>query len=72
MFFEVLILIVIIAGFAAIYFSMKKVLDGVVDRVFGMSAAKIAEQSRQILQSDKETIKVDLQNKQAVMEKLVS
>ncbi len=72
MLFEVLILIVIVAGFAAIYFSMKKVLDGVVDRVFGMSAAKIAEQSRQILQSDKETIKVDLQNKQAVMEKLVS
>ena len=77
--FEILLLVVVILGFIVIYFSMKKFLvdqkskqiEDVVDRVFGMSAKKIAEQSRQILQSDKEAIKVDLQNKQMVMEKLV-
>lgn len=77
--FELILLVVVVLGFVAIYFSMKKFLvdqkskqiEDVVDRVFGMSAQKIAEQSRQILQSDKEAIKVDLQNKQLVMEKLV-
>lgn len=71
MIFEVLVLVIVVIGFGLIYFSMRKILDGVVDQVFGKSSAKIAEQSRQILQGDKEAIKVDLDNKQLVMEKLV-
>jgi len=79
MFFEVTLLAVIVIGFIFIYLSMKKFLvsqkdsqvEAVVDRVFGMSASKIAQQSREILQGDKEAIRVDLDNKQMVMEKLV-
>lgn len=71
MLFEFIILLIIVVGFGMIYFSMKKILDSSVDRVFSVSATKIAEQSRQILQSDKESIHVDLRNKQQVMEKLV-
>lgn len=46
-------------------------LESMIDSVFGKSAAKVAEQSKQILQSEKETIKTDLDNKQQVIEKLI-
>lgn len=79
MLFEVLIVLLIIGGFIALYFAMKSMLfskrdsqiEEIVDRVFGMSAQKVAQQSRDILQSDKEAIHIDLTNKQRVMEKLV-
>lgn len=80
MVFEILLIIIVISGFAALYFAMKQMMgsqknqqiEDVVDRVFGMSAKRVAEQSRQILQGDKEAIQVDLHNKQMAMEKLVT
>lgn len=77
--FEILVFFVILVGFVVLFFAIKSLitsqkqseLEAVVDRVFGMSAAKVAEQSKRILESDKESIQVDLHNKQQVMEKLV-
>jgi DNA recombination protein RmuC len=43
-----------------------------VNTVFGKSANQIAAQSKAILAGEKETIQVDLNNKQVVMEKLVN
>jgi len=80
MIFEIFIIIFIIAGFIALYFAIKSMMtntqnsqiEDVVDKVFGMSAQKVAQQSRDILRSDKEAIHIDLENKQLVMEKLVA
>lgn len=47
-------------------------IEDVVDKVFGMSASKVAEQSKQILAGEKEIIKTDLDNKQKIFEKLVA
>jgi len=74
-----IVLVVIILGFVGLYGLMWSVrsknqpqeLETLINQVFGMSAAKIAEQSRQLLASEKETIKVDLANKQHVIEELV-
>jgi DNA recombination protein RmuC len=77
---SLLILVVLIAvGFVALYFAIQKLLvktqqaqlESVVDEVFGKSAAKVAEQSKQILEGEKDIIKTDLANKQQVFEKLV-
>ena len=68
------------AGFAFLYYALQKqlakkndeeTLNKVVNQIFGMSANKIALQSRSILQGEKETIKTDLENKQKTFEKLV-
>ncbi len=47
-------------------------LEKLVDQVFGRSVEKIAKQSKRVLESDRETIKVDLENKHKQLEKLVS
>lgn len=47
-------------------------LEALVQKAFGMSAVKIAEQGKAILAGERETIKVDLANKHQMMEKLVS
>lgn len=77
----VLLFIIVIGGFVILYLTLQKSLtsktsadqeiEDVVNKVFGMSVGKIAAQSKQILQSEKENIKVDLDNKQRVIEKLV-
>lgn len=76
----VVILVVIVAGFIGLYLVLRnmlsaqksdKDLEDMVHRVFGMSAQSIAEQSKQLLSSEKETIKVDLDNKQRAIENLV-
>lgn len=72
----VLIIIVMVAGFAALYFLLRRNtpqsdLEATVNKVFGMSAQKVAEQSKQILQGEKEIIKTDLNNKQHAIEELV-
>ncbi len=71
------------AALAVFYFSIKKLLqeknsnndpeqlENMIHKVFGMTANKIAEQSKQILSSEKDVIKNDLANKQAMMEKMV-
>lgn len=76
---DVILILVILLGFAGLYAAIKQLLsarsqsqlEDLVEKAFGMSAEKIAKQSRDILQSEKEVIKTDLQNKQQVIEKLV-
>ncbi len=46
-------------------------LEKIVDQVFGRSIEKIAKQSKRVLESDRETIKVDLENKHKQLEKLI-
>jgi DNA recombination protein RmuC len=77
--FEILLVLVLVLGLVLLYFALRQLvsnqqqrqIEEVVDKVFGMSAGKVAEQSRQILQSEKEAIKTDLANKQDAIEKLV-
>lgn len=77
----ILILTLIISGFVSLYFFIKKLFDqkqsqnsveDIVNQVFGMSVAKIATQSKQILEGEKDVIKNDLENKQKIIEKLVT
>ncbi len=76
----VIIITVIIIGFIALYFSITSFLrkqenedklEDTVNKVFGLASSKIAQQSKQILESEKEVIKTDLDNKQQIFEKLV-
>lgn len=46
-------------------------LESVMHKVFGMTANSLAEQSKQILASEKDVIKNDLANKQVMMEKMI-
>lgn len=46
-------------------------LESTINKVFGMTANKIAQQSKSILQSEQDLLKTDLNNKQAIIEKLV-
>lgn len=77
----ILILAVIILGFISLFIFLKnnlgaqnddKKVEDLVHKVFSLSTTKIAEQSKQVLESEKENIKVDLENKQKIIEKLVS
>jgi DNA recombination protein RmuC len=74
------LILILVAGFGALFWYLKnsqsakknsESLDDVVNKIFGLTTQKIAEQSRQILQSEKETIRVDMENKQQSIEKLV-
>ena len=76
----ILVLIVVVIGFVALYFMIRNSLpagksdqdlEDIVNQVFGKSAQKVAEQSRDILQAEKENIKTDLANKQKMLETLV-
>jgi DNA recombination protein RmuC len=79
MFFQVVIILILTGGFAVLTWLLLKQKNGVdqrqmenvVAQVFGLSAQKIAEQSRQILAGEKEIIRVDLENKQRSIENLV-
>ncbi|NCN06539.1 MAG: DNA recombination protein RmuC [Candidatus Pacebacteria bacterium] len=78
--FEIVILLVIVAGFAFLYFFLRQLLPKqsdsdmtkLVDEVFGRSAEKIAEQSKRLLAGDRDAIKTDLANKQQMLEGLVT
>ncbi len=78
--FEILVLIVIVAGFVVLYYFLRQMFakqsDGdmskLVDEVFGRSAEKIAEQSKRLLAGDRDAIKTDLANKQQMLEGLVT
>lgn len=76
----IIVVLVMVLGFASLYYliiSQTKKTDGdreiedVVNKVFGMSIGKIASQSKQVLEGEKEQIKTDLANKQAQFERLV-
>ena len=75
-----LVLGVIIFGFITLYMLLQKKLsknnseqevENLVHKVFSLSTTKIAEQSKQVLEGEKEAIKIDLENKQQVIEKLI-
>jgi len=76
-----LLFIIVIVGFGVLYLTLKKSLENkdqddqkiedVVNKVFGMSVGKIAAQSKRVLEGEKEAIKVDLDNKQKAIEKIV-
>jgi len=76
------LLAVVVLGFVGLYWllvtQLKKVtdrspaeLESVVDKMFGMTVSRISQQSREILQSEKELIKHDLEHKQLYFERLV-
>jgi len=80
-FWIVLLLLAVLAALVALYFEIRRLLgrsqnedelEGLVHKVFGMSVPKIAAQSKEILSGEKEAIRVDLENKQQVIEKLVT
>lgn len=75
-----LVLFVIILGFASLYFLLQKKIsqknspeevENLVHKVFSLSTTKITEQSKQVLVGEKEAIKIDLENKQKMIENLV-
>lgn len=75
-----LILLVLIIGFITLYFLLRQLmqksqpdtdLEGLVNKVFGMSIQKVNEQSREVLKSERQAIDVNLENKQKTIEKLV-
>jgi DNA recombination protein RmuC len=75
----VLILVAIIGGFGVIYFALRhlmtaqknKELDTLVQAAFGKSAQVIAEQSKLILQSEKNVIATDMAHRHKSIEELV-
>lgn len=79
--FEIgLIIGVIVIGFVVLYVLLSRLvkaqsstdtMDAIVNQAFGLSAAKIAEQSQQLLRSERETIQVDLENKRRAIEDMV-
>lgn len=73
-------LAIVMAGFAVLYLMLRRLvgtkqsdddLEDTINKIFGMSVAKITQQSKQVLASEKEAIRVDLENKQKTIEKLV-
>ena len=77
-----LIVVVLVLGFVALAFFLRQQLakqqqlqpdqlEQMVNQVFGKTASSIAEQSRQILASEKQVIQTDLSNKHAMIENLV-
>ncbi len=77
----VVLVLVLVVGFLALAMWLKNLvqprtntdeLEKMVNQVFGLTAQKISDQSKQILSSERETIRVDLENKQKVIEKLVA
>jgi DNA recombination protein RmuC len=76
-----IILAVIVACFGVLIWYLRSLsekkatseddLEGMVNKIFGMSAARVAEQSKQILEGEREAISINLENKQRAIEKLV-
>ncbi|NCN87539.1 MAG: DNA recombination protein RmuC [Candidatus Pacebacteria bacterium] len=77
----IFIILFIIAGFITLYFLIKRLveknqstdqIENIVNQVFGKSAAQIAQQSKHILEGEKEVIQINLDNKQKAIEKMIS
>lgn len=74
-----LLVIVVSLGFVGLFLGLKRLLErqhdaqleSVVDRVFGASVTKIAEQSKEILSAEKAVIQEDLKHKHAELRQLV-
>ncbi|MEO8581215.1 MAG: DNA recombination protein RmuC [Patescibacteria group bacterium] len=75
-----IIIVVLIAGFGALIFVLKKTLtpqnqeqnlEAMVNKVFGLTANQLAQQSKQLLSAEKEVIQTDLMNKERSIQKMV-
>lgn len=74
-----IVLFVVIVGFAVLFYTQRKMLaqqkgeelEQLVNKVFGLSVQRVAEQSKSILMGEKEVISADLQHTKASIEKLV-
>ncbi len=78
--FEVVVILIIIAGFVVLYVALRGLLSAqrstpelekIVEQVFGKSASLVTEQSRAILRSEKEVIATDLAHRHKTMAELV-
>lgn len=78
--FESIVIGIVVVGFALMYWLLSQQLkqsnnqtdlEGLVAKVFGMSATTVAEQSKQVLAGEREAIASDLANKHLMIEKLV-
>src|SRR5258708_21942910 len=76
----IVLILILVGGFGVLLWYLKNALsnrsgaenmEDMVNKVFGLTTQKIGEQSRQILQAEKETIRVDLENKHQSIEKMV-
>lgn len=76
----VIILVVLIIGFAVLIWVIKKslasqtqeqTLEAMVNKVFGLTANQLAMQSKQLLSAEKEIIQTDLLNKEKSIHRLV-
>lgn len=78
-----LLFFLFMTALVSFYFALKKLLDkqnpaqedeqleSMVHKVFGMTANKLVEQSKQALAGEKDLIKNDLTNKQQMLEKMI-
>lgn len=75
-----IIIVVLLGGFAALFFVIKRsltpqnqeqTLEAMVNKVFGLTANQLAQQSRQLLSAEKEMIQIDLTNKEKSIHRMV-
>lgn len=78
--FEVVVILIILAGFVGLYIalkqmmsrqSQKKELEALVEQAFGKSASLVAQQSREILRGEKEVIATNLTHQHRSIETMV-
>ncbi|MEX0895413.1 MAG: DNA recombination protein RmuC [Patescibacteria group bacterium] len=77
--FELLLILVVIAGFVGLFFAIRAMLlrkpgadiENIVNQAFGKSASVVAEQSRQILEGEKKMIATDVAHTRRNIEEMV-
>jgi len=76
--FEVLVIVVIIGGFVALFLAMRGLvqqkpqdIEGMVEQVFGKSAHLVAEQSKMLLEAEKQAISSDVAHTRRSIEDVV-
>ncbi|HOZ03395.1 MAG TPA: hypothetical protein PKX78_02770, partial [Candidatus Woesebacteria bacterium] len=67
----VVVLLVLVSFLRRVQLSSKNQVEELVDRIFGASANKITEHSRQLLASETSAIRVELETKHQQLSKLV-
>lgn len=76
----VIIVLVLVTGFGVLIFviknsltaqSQEQTLEAMVNKVFGLTANQLAQQSKQLLSAEKEIIQTDLVNKERSIQKMV-
>lgn len=78
--FEVVVILIILAGFVGLYMALKQMLsrqsqknelEALVEQAFGKSASLVAQQSREILRGEKEVIATNLTHQHRSIETMV-